>query len=77
MQQYLDAFREGLHTHSTAYAIMRKYAKPCEEASNELRKAGISREDWERLTFGSDLSLEGIMYSIGGMALWFKSGAPE
>ena len=73
VKQYLDAFREGLQTHSRAYAIMRKYEKPCREATIELREAGITEENWSRLKPGSDLSLDGIMYSMGGMASWIKS----
>jgi len=77
LKQYLNAFNEGLQTHSKAYTIMRKYEEPCKEASIQLREAGITIENWMRLNLGSDLSLEGIMYSMGGLVSWCKSEMPK
>ncbi len=66
LRQYLDSFTNGYKTHSIGDGIIRRYEKPCIEATMELEAAGITSEKWKRLGF-ADLFLEGILYSVGGM----------
>jgi hypothetical protein len=74
--KYLASLKEGYKNHQVAYSIILKYDSPCAESAEELKKAGITKEKWNRLKISQDISLEGIIYSIGGIASWIKFGLP-
>lgn len=61
------SFKDGMTFHRRAFEIIYKYDEPCQKSSQELEKAGITKERYHKMYLWNDNSIEGISFSIWAM----------